>query len=91
MRFCLLVLPILHELYEKKLLSDCSCTENDCCIKLSTRLKHYYAIPIKLFFASYDNVSATLLSLIDEPVRLLNGGRFCRQIRLLWSGSFNRK
>ena len=28
----------------------------------------------------------TLLSLIDEPVRLLNGGRFCRQVCLLWSG-----
>ena len=33
----------------------------------------------------------TLLFLIDEPVRLLNGGRFFRQVRLLWSGSFNRK
>ena len=33
----------------------------------------------------------TLLSLIDEPVRLLNGGRFFRQVRLLWSGWFNRK
>ena len=34
---------------------------------------------------------STLLSLIDEPARLLNGGRFCRQVRLLWSGLFHRK
>ena len=33
----------------------------------------------------------SLMSLIDEPVCLLIGGRFCRQVRLLWSGSFNRK
>ena len=46
-----------------------------------------YILPINKVYQDINIPNRTLLSLIDEPVCLLNGG----QVRLLWPGSFKRK